>query len=362
MYTLLITFFLLAICFSFLCSMWEAVLLSVTPSYAEIKLKEGSSIGRRLKAFKENIDRPLAAILTLNTIAHTVGAIGVGEQSAQIWSDANPLITMFLIPAGMTLAILVLSEIIPKTLGAVFWKKLAPFTVISLSIVIKLLSPLVWMSQLITRSIKPDVEGSVFSRRDFLALTEIGAQQGVIEQGESDIINNLLRFDSVRAKDIMTPRTVVLAASADQSIRSFHDQHLPLRFSRVPIYQGEDKDRVIGFVLKHDILTAMLEGRGDEPLASLRRELLVIGEMFRLPLVFERLVAERSHIALVVDEFGGMEGVITMEDVIETLLGLEIMDESDHTEDMQRLARANWERRAKRMGLIESGEEGSTED
>ena len=154
MFTLLIAFFLLAIVISFLCSMWEAVLLSITPSYAQIKLKEGTRVGRRLQVFKENIDRPLAAILTLNTIAHTVGAVGVGNQATQIWAETNPFATSVLVPVIMTLAILVLSELIPKTLGANFWKELAPFTVKSLSLVISALFPLIWFSQFITKALK----------------------------------------------------------------------------------------------------------------------------------------------------------------------------------------------------------------
>ena len=221
MLSLLIVFFAISIIFSFLCSLWEAVLLSITPVYAELKDREGHHVGRQLKAFKTNIDRPLAAILTLNTIAHTVGAIGVGAQATLIWSDAHPAITAIVVPVVMTLAILILSEIVPKTIGATYWQELAGFTVTSLGIVITLLYPLVWMSQIITRVLKKDTEGSIFSRSDFLAMAQMGAREGVFEHSESRIIANLLRFRSIQARSVMTPRTVVLAADESMPIADF---------------------------------------------------------------------------------------------------------------------------------------------
>ena len=361
MYTLLISFAAVAILFSFLCSMWEAVLLSVTPSYAQVKLQEGTALGRHLQAFKENIDRPLAAILTLNTIAHTVGAIGVGNEAAAIWSETNPMLTAVVIPVVMTLAILILSEIIPKTLGANYWQELAPFTVSSLRLVMKLLAPLVWLSQLITGVLKKDKQSSVFSRTDFVAMATLGAEQGVIKEDESQIISNLLRFHHVRARDVMTPRTVVVAAPAEQTIEAFHAEHPDLRFSRIPLYQGGDKDQVNGFVLRSEVLAALVRDEGDTKLETLRREMMVLREDVDVPRVLDRLVTERSHIAVVVDEFGGMSGIVTIEDIVETLLGLEIVDELDHAEDMQALARRNWERRAQRMGLIEPSPDEASE-
>lgn len=361
MISLLIGFFLLAIIVSFLCSLWEAVLLSITPSYAQIKLQEGAAIGRRLQSFKDNIDRPLAAILTLNTIAHTVGAIGVGEQAAAIWAEANPLITGLVVPALMTLGILVLSELIPKTLGANYWQELAGFTVSSLSIVIKLLYPLVWFSQQLTKALKKDQTKSVFSRSDFLAMAQIGAKQGVFEQQESHIIANLLRFDTVLAKDIMTPRTVVKMANENRSVRDFYAANQTLRFSRIPLLQSDSPDTVTGYVLKDELLAKLVAEQGDAPLASLKRKILVVNEQFPITELFNRFLGKREHIALVVDEFGAMAGVVSMEDVIETLLGLEIVDELDNTVDMRALARKSWEGRARQLGLIEEKTEQGSE-
>ncbi len=360
MYTLLITYFFIAIVVSFLCSMWEAVLLSITPSYAQIRMEEGTTLGKRLKSFKQNVDRPLAAILTLNTIAHTIGAIGVGEQAVKIWEDSNPLITGFAVPVLMTLGILVLSEIIPKTLGANFWKELAPFTVRSLSVIIVLLYPLVWMSQGITRLLKKDKEASVFSRSDFVAMAEIGAKQGVFEPGETEIIHNLLRFKSVQARDVMTPRPVVKVISEDMTIREFYESNPDLRFSRFPVYEGSSQEDITGFVRKDELLRHLVEDKGKSRVGELKRDLLAVHESCPIPDLFTRFLEKREHIALVVDEFGGMSGIVTMEDVIETLLGMEIIDELDSTVDMQKLARRNWEKRARKLGLLDIDEDSET--
>ena len=363
MISLLLLFFTIAIVTSFLCSLWEAVLLSITPSYAQIQLQKGSRLGRRLQEFKEDIDRPLAAILTLNTVAHTVGAIGVGDQAAKIWAEANPLITGLLVPGVMTFAILVLSELIPKTLGANYWQSLAPATARSLVWIIRLLGPLVWFSQLITSKLKKKEVGSAFSRSDFVAMADIGAQHGIFEEQESAIITNLLKFRSVRARDVMTPRTVVRSSRATETLEEFFDKNREHRFSRIPLYENESRDQVIGYVLKDQILAGMLDGNTEEPLISLKREIIAVPEDYPILELFNRFLSAHEQIALVVDEFGGMDGIVTMEDVIETLLGVEIVDESDRTVDMQVLARRSWERRARRVGLIvESASEANESD
>ena len=356
MLTTLIIFALVAVLFSFLCSLWESVLLSITPSYAHIQQQENNPMGRRLNRFKANIDRPLAAILTLNTIAHTVGAIGVGEQATQIWADSNPLLTGVVVPAAMTLAVLILSEIIPKTLGANYWKELAPFTVASLSVLLKLLAPLVAMTELITRALRKDKSGSVLSRAEFLLMAEVGEKHGVFEQSETEIIRNLLRFNTVRVKDVMTPRVITRVAPASLSLNEFHKQHPHLRFTRIPIHSDESQEAIIGYVRKDDVLKHIANGEGDQPLSAIQRNILVVVEAFPITGLFNYFIEQREHIALVVDEFGGMSGIVTLEDVIETMLGLEIVDELDRQEDMQAQARKSWERRAKQLGLLELDE------
>ncbi|NND82901.1 MAG: DUF21 domain-containing protein [Gammaproteobacteria bacterium] len=354
MYSLLITFFVLAIFFSFLCSLWEAVLLSITPTYARIQHQQNTTIGRYLYEFKENIDRPLAAILTLNTIAHTVGAIGVGEQAATIWSESNPIMTRVVVPVAMTLAVLLLSEIVPKTIGALYWQRLSGFTVYSLRFLVVALAPLVWLGQLITRSLKHGSEQVILTRHDFLTMAELGAQDGVFEDRETEMIGNLLGFSEIMVKDVMTPRTVVTATPEDRSIGDFYKRLKDHPFSRIPTYKEGSKDQITGYILKVDLLQAMVEGRADEPLSALRRDIVAAGEMVAVTDLFVMLMEKREHIAVVLDDFGGMAGIATMEDVIETLLGMEIVDETDTTIDMRILAERNRERRAIALDALEA--------
>lgn len=354
MLSLLIVFFLIAIVVSFLCSLWEAVLLSITPSYAQIKMQEGTHIGELLQDFKENIDKPLAAILTLNTIAHTVGAIGVGNQAALIWNEANPLITNLVVPVVMTLGILVLSELIPKTLGANNWRVLAPFTANSLSLMIKLLYPFIWFSQGITGLIKKDKSEHVLTRSDFIAMAEIGEKSGVFEVHEREMIANLLKFNTVRVKDIMTPRMVVRMAVEDMTLREFFDANEGLRFSRIPVYESGNKDHVTGFILKDEVLENLIRKKHKLSLSDIRRDITVVDEHHPIPDLFQIFLGKKEHICLVTDEFGGVEGIVTMEDVIETLLGMEIVDEMDNIEDMRILARKNWEKRARALGILDN--------
>ena len=351
MYTMLGLFFAVSIVFSFLCSIWEAVLLSITPSFTETEVQNGGSLGRSLQEFKSNIDRPLAAILTLNTIAHTVGAIGVGAQATKIWGAS--FVASAVVPVVMTLAILFLSEIIPKTIGANNWRQLAKFTVVSLTWLLKVLAPLVWVSQLITRLLKKDKAASVFSRADFTAMAEIGTREGVFDASQSTILRGLLRFDTVLAEHVMTPRTVLIAADVSVTVAEFHRLHPNLRFSRIPVYEGS-KDHVTGYVLKDAVLGALVNGQGGTKLGALRREIAAVGGQTPIPELFDHFTSRHEHIALVVDQFGGLSGIVTMEDVIETLIGLEIVDERDGSVDMQALARDQWEQRASRIGMLES--------
>jgi len=356
--TLLILFFLLSICFSFLCSIWEAVLLSITPAYISRQVQAGTALGVQLQEYKKDIDRPLSAILTLNTIAHTVGAIGVGAQAGTVFGNneltLGPLSLSYesIIAGLMTFAILILSEIIPKTIGANLWKQLAPFTVRSLKILMLILAPFIWLSQLITKNLKSDKNKSVFSKADLSALTTASQVSGVLAENESTIIKNLLKFEEVTVRDIMTPRTVMKNANEEETLMSFYKNNQPLRFSRIPIFR-ESADHITGFVLKDDILQHLVEDEDNKQLKELTREVLAVRDDVPLPILFKRLTEERHHIATVVDSYGSLVGIVTMEDVFETLLGQEITDESDGVADLQVLARKKWEQRAKQRGLIE---------
>lgn len=347
---LLVLYVLLALGFSFLCSILEAALLSVTPSYVAALEQNGHAVAETLREYKDDIDRPLAAILSLNTIAHTVGATGAGAQAAKVFGEGEMAVA--LISGVLTLLILVVSEIIPKTLGAVYWRQIAPAMASVLTVIIFLMWPFVKLSQAITRLIASgdDQEASV-SREEFTAMAELGKEEGVFEEEESRILKNLFRFSSLRVKDIMTPRTVVQALHEERTIGDIIEEHDEFRFSRIPVY-SENRDDITGYVLKDQILLKAAQEEEDLLLHDLRRDIIGVPETLPLPELFERLVDHIEHIALVVDEYGGTAGIVTMEDVVETLLGMEIVDEADSTEDMQVLARRQWLKRAQRVNLI----------
>ncbi len=344
---LLLLYVALAIGVSFLCSIMEAVLLSVTPSYVAALEREGSAVGKRIHQFKENVDRPLAAILSLNTIAHTVGAAGVGAQAAIVFGEAYTGI----IAGVLTLLILVLSEIIPKTLGAVYWRTLTPVIVRLLTATIIVMWPLVKLSQGLTYLLSQDEDQAAFSREEFTAMAELGEEEGVFEEKESRILRNLFRFNSLRVKDVMTPRTVIFQLPQQKTIGDVVEEHDEFRFSRIPVYE-DDPDDITGYVLKDEMLLRAAQEEFDVSLSEISRDILVVHETLPLPDLLERLLDRLEHIALVVDEYGGVAGVVTMEDVVETLLGLEIVDEADSVEDMQALARKQWFKRARELGMV----------
>ncbi len=352
---LLILYGTVSILFSFLCSILEAVLLSITPSFISLKEKEGKSYVEHLKVLKNDVDKPLIAILTLNTIAHTVGAILVGSQAGKLpyTVDFFGINFVGIISAIMTLLILVISEIIPKTIGATYWKSLAGFTSSSLK---ALLFPLkwtgiLWLLQLTTKLIGKSAHVNTMSREEFMAITDAAEEEGVIKENETTVIRNLLAFKLIKAKDVMTPFTVAVIENEDVTLREFHESHKNLKFSRIPVYKDKSHN-ITGFILKDDVLEQLVDNKDQKVLTDIKREIMMVDANQPIPVVFNKLIKGKAHIAIVVDEFGNMIGLISMEDIIETLLGLEIMDESDNIEDMQLLARKNWETRAKRLGII----------
>jgi CBS domain containing-hemolysin-like protein len=355
--SLLLLYATLSILFSFLCSILEAVLLSVTPTFISIKKQEGKVFATILEKLKKDVDQPLIAILTVNTIAHTVGAILVGVQAESLDFKINilGLNIVGIVSTLMTFLILVVSEIIPKTIGATYWKQLANFSSKALVILIFPLkiSGILWLLQLTTKLVGgKSAHGSIFSREDFHALADIAHKEGVFEEGESAIIKNLINFKEIQVKDIMTPRTVMTRASEEITIQEFFDEHPKLRFSRIPIYKT-NSDNITGVILKDELMEAIIKGNGDQLLQTIKREIIITNRSLPIPDLFEEFISKREHIALVVDEYGTTIGIVTMEDVIETLLGLEIMDESDNVVDLQHLARQKWETRAKKRGLIQ---------
>jgi len=333
-----------ALFFSFLCSVAEAVLLSVSPSFIAHLRQEGNPLAERLEKVKSSIDRSLAAILTLNTIAHTVGAGGAGAEAAAYFGDRWVGIAM----AVLTLLILFLSEIIPKTLGAVYWRTFAGPTALFVRWLVLALYPLIWVSEKITQVITRGRPVHAFSREEFAALADVGVQGGQIDVDESRVLKNLLRFRELNVESIMTPRTVVFALQQDLTIDAALAANPDPPYSRIPIY-GDDRDDVRGFVLKVDLMREKLAGRGSRPLTELSREVQTVGEKVSLERLFERLLDNQLHLLLVIDEYGGVAGLVALEDVVETLVGAEIVDEADETEDLRKLALEKFEKRRRSL-------------
>lgn len=337
----------LALVFSFLCSVAEAVLLSITPSYvAELRERDPRQAERLDRLKGDNIDRSLAAILTVNTVAHTLGAVGAGSKATAVFGDA--LFGVF--SAVLTLLILFLSEIVPKTIGAVHWRRLTGFTEAYVRLLILAMYPLIRLSELVTRLISRGQKVHVFSRDEFIAMTDLGQSSGQIDERESRVIRNLFRFKALTAADVMTPRPVMVTLPAGMTVAEAYGLRDQIPFSRLPLH-GQDRDDIPGFVLYEDILLAHLRGQDTEPVSILRRDLLAVPAGSTLTMLLENLLRQRQHIALVVGEFGETRGVVTLEDLVETLLGEEILDEGDTVADMQAMARQLWRKRAKAIGV-----------
>ncbi len=336
---LLIVYVLIALCFSFICSLLEATLLTVTPAQVESAKAARRPWGKRMQLLKEDIDRPLSAILTLNTFAHTMGAAGAGAQYARVYGDIGEAI----FAAALTLAILIFTEIIPKTLGARYALFFAPSVSSFLPWLIRFLAPLVWLCQRITRLIaRSSGHGQNYDREELAAMAAASQKQGVIDEREGAVFKNMLRLQLIRISDLMTPRTVVFMRPEDETGSEFIKSIATFPYSRIPVY-GESPEQITGFVMRSEVLYKQLTEGEDFQLRDLRRPLAITPEVARLDTVFERMVRERIHIMLVVDEFGSTTGLVTLEDVVETVFGFEIVDESDRYEDMQALARKRWE-------------------
>ena len=333
-YTMLIIYGSLALGVSFLCSMLEAVLLSMSMSHVSIMNKSGDKNGARWTRLKEDDSvKPLTAILTLNTIAHTMGAAGVGAEVARIWGDDRLTVASII----LTLAVLFFSEIIQKTIGAAYWKKLTLPSGFILSGMTKMLTPF-FVPLLMFKRLLPKEESASITRDELHALADISEEEGELEEDEETVIHNLLALREMPVKDIMTPRTVTLAFKHDWTIRQVLDDTKILRFGRMPVYE-ESIDKLSGFVLRSDILMAASMDEWDKVLFDMKKPLLTIGVEDSVDLALETFLKSKVQILAVVDEFGGTAGLVTMEDAIETLLGEEIVDELDEHEDMRELAR-----------------------
>lgn len=343
--TSLIIYVLVALGFSFLCSIWESVLLSTSLSHIELLVKQGKRAGRIMRHHKENLEKGISAILTLNTIAHTVGAAGAGAQAAIIFGNK----WIGLISAILTFLILIFSEIIPKTLGAYFWKQLTPFTAYGVEALIWILYPVVWGTQGLSRLFTPRRRQAIISRSELEVLAQIGVKEGTLKEKEHLIFKNLLYLDRVKVSDIMTPRTIVFMLNESLTINEVLTSHQILAYSRIPIY-NESVDDTTGYVLRYHVLSSAAEGKEHLRLRQLARPIHLVPETVNVASALEEFIRRQEHIFLVINEYGGTEGIITLEDAIESLLGAEITDETDVAADLRVMAKQRHSRRLHPLG------------
>ena len=334
---------IVAIALSALCSMLEATLLSTPLSFVTGLEEQGAKGASRLKRLKQNPDRPISAILCLNTIANTVGASIVGSLVYEVYGDA--LVGVF--STIFTFAILIFAEIIPKTIGANYWRSLAIPASAIINIMIFVSFPLVWVLELLQKRISSNAHQVSVSREDISAMVSVATEEEVIETEEKKMIQNLLKLDEITAHEIMTPSTVVEMAEGQMTIREFYDSDLT--HSRILVYDEENDEYVIGYVLRQTVLEEMAEDKFSRTIREISRPILTFPEDEPVGNIWEKFLEKKEHISVIIDEYGTFRGIVTMEDVIETMLGQEIVDETDEVVDMQEYAKEQWEKAQKDM-------------
>ncbi len=336
---LVLLYLLLALSVSFLCSVLEAVLLSTPMPFITMKEQEGSKNAPLMMRLKQDIDKPISAILSLNTIAHTVGSAGVGAEAVKVFGEAY----FGIISAILTVLILVISEIIPKTIGSYYWRQLAMPSAPIIRGMIVISYPLVWLSELITKLVSRNKHPLSVSREEVSAMVNVGTQEGVFETSENQMIQNLFKLNSITLYEIMTPRTVTITASEKTKLKEFYGNQMHRIYSRIPVYD-DNPDFITGFVLKQTVLEELAEDHFDKQLKDVRRPILAYNEDALVSDVWEEMLKKKEHIAQVQNEYGCFLGIVTMEDIIETIIGREIVDESDTVVDLQAYAREKWKK------------------
>ena len=337
--TLLLIFLLGAMAVSFLCSLLESVLMSTPISYISMKEDEGDRDAIRFAKLKDNPDRPLTAILALNTIANTIGAAGVGQQATLVFGSQ----WFGLVSALMTLLILIFSEIIPKTIGSYHWKNLLWLSRIMNALVF-ILYPLVWLVEKIRRPLAGDEPDTGISREEVSAMANIGEEEGVIDNSENKVIQNIIKLDDIKAYDVMTPRVVAAIAPENMTLKQFYKQEELSHNSRIPVY-ADSPEFITGYIMRYDVLENLAEDKFDTRLRSIKRKIAAFHEETSVSDIWESLLKTKDQIALIIDDYGCFQGIITLEDIIETILGMEIIDENDTITDMQQYAKERWLKR-----------------
>lgn len=341
-------YLLISLSIASLSSLWEAVMLSSSGAYVESLYQTGTLSGRVMKRLKDNIDAPISAILTLNTFVNTIGAAGVGvEVTSVLGSQWFGLVSFIL-----TVLILVFSEIIPKFIGAVYWRPLLPFTAYSVQLLVWILSPVVWTFQKLTQLLAPTEESRhIITKSELATMAQLSTSGGSLPEEEHTILKNLLHLEQVQISNIMTPRTVMFASQQDTTIHQVLETHREIPYARIPIY-GENTDDVVGFVLRTDLLIEAARNNRQKRLVELKRDIQSFPETIAVSKLLSEFIRRKLHIALVIDEYGGTAGIITMEDMIESLIGAEITDESDVVTDLRELAQQRFQRQSLLLDLV----------
>lgn len=331
---LLVLYFLLAIGVSFLCSILESVLLSINVSYISVLEKERPKIGKLLKMLKKDVNKSIASILVLNTIANTLGATGVGAQAGRIFDSS----IVFYVSVALVFSILFISEIIPKTIGAIYWRKLAPFSAYCIKFFLYITYPIVLITLFVTNRISKDKEDVyTLTRAELLESTFLSQYEGIIDQKESDVIENVLHMEQIKVKEILTPKTVMFAVDGGKKVKDILTEEDIFNFSRMPVYDGTI-DNVTGLVLVKKLFSQAFKD-ANVTIDEIKKDIYKINENIPVSKVLDLFIKKKDHMFLVVDGYDQTEGIVTLEDCIETLLGVEIVDESDHVEDMRQFAK-----------------------
>lgn len=319
---------------SFVCSILESVLMSTPISYITMREEEGYKPAKKFKQYKQDSSRPIAAILSLNTIANTLGAAGVGSEVTRIFGSE----WLGLASAITTVLILIFSEIIPKTIGTSSWKHLMGVTTSAIRVIIIILFPLVWLVEWFSKAIAPKNEEAAVSREEVLAMANVAEEEEVLDEDENTAIQNIIRIDDIPAYEAMTPRIVAATAPEKMTLKAFYHSRKYLHHSRIPVYSDNDA-YITGYILRSDVLQLVADDKFDLTLGSIKRDIELFNEEKPLGEIWDVMIAKKEQICCIIDDYGAFLGILTLEDIIETIFGNEIVDENDAVTDMQQYAR-----------------------
>lgn len=337
-----------AIAVSFLCSLLEAAFYSIPPSLIEKLKREDKRQGEMLQALRQDVEKPITAILTLNTAAAVAGSAVAGAAAVHVFGEES----LALFTAGFTLLILLLGEIVPKTIGVAHARALAPWLARPLTAMVWLCLPVIWVLGRLIRFIGRKQKGPEADEDDIRAVVSLTRKSGVLKPYEESAIRNILALDIKRVGDIMTPRTVVFSLPADMTVDQAMEQNAQWAHTRVPVYQGENAEDILGVVYRRQVFEAAANDKGHLKLSDIMKPARYVPESLTLDKLLRQLLESRLHLFVVLDEYGGMAGVVTLEDVLEEMLGSEIVDETDEVVDMRELARRRRSERVTQAGNV----------